>query len=51
MSSGVYWAIVTMSTVGYGDVVSQTELGRLLASVGMLLGFAILAIPTGILTV
>ena len=49
VASGVYWA--TMTTVGYGDVVPQTELGRLLASVVMLLGFGIIAIPTGILTV
>ena len=40
-----------MTTVGYGDVVPQTELGRLLASVVMLLGFGIIAIPTGILTI
>ena len=51
VASGVYWAIVTMTTVGYGDVVPHTELGRLLASVVMLLGFGIIAIPTGILTV
>ena len=51
VASGVYWAIVTMTTVGYGDVVPQTELGRLLASVVMLLGFGIIASPTGILTV
>ena len=51
VASGVYWAIVTMTTVGYGDVVPQTELGRLLASVVMLLGYGIIAIPTGILTV
>ncbi len=51
VASGVYWAIVTMTTVGYGDVVPQTELGRLLASVVMLLGFGIIAILTGILTV
>ena len=50
VGSGVYWAIVTMTTVGYGDVVPQTELGRLLASSVMLLGFGIIAIPTGILT-
>ena len=49
--SGVYWAIVTMTTVGYGDVVPQTELGRLLASVVMILGFGIIALPTGIPTV
>ena len=51
VGSGVYWAIVTMTTVGYGDVVPQTELGRLLASVVMLLGFGIIAITTGVLTV
>ena len=51
MSSGVYWAIVTMTTVGYGDVVPQTAMGRLLASIVMMLGFGIIAIPTGILTV
>ena len=51
VSSGVYWAIVTMTTVGYGDVVPQTALGRLLASIVMMLGFGIIAIPTGILTV
>ena len=48
---GVYWAIVTMTTVGYGDFVPQTLLGRLLAAVVMLLGFGIIAIPTGIVTV
>ena len=51
MSNGVYWAIVTMTTVGYGDLVPQTALGRLLASVVMMLGFGIIAIPTGLLTV
>ena len=50
MGNGVYWAIVTMTTVGYGDYVPQTGLGRLLASVVMMLGFGIIAIPTGILT-
>ena len=51
VANGVYWAIVTMTTVGYGDYVPQTSLGRLLASVVMLLGFGIIAIPTGLLTV
>lgn len=50
IGNGVYWAIVTMTTVGYGDYVPQTGLGRLLASVVMMLGFGIIAIPTGILT-
>ena len=50
MGQGVYWAIVTMTTVGYGDYVPQTALGRILASAVMMLGFGIIAIPTGILT-
>lgn len=46
----VYWAISTMTTVGYGDMVPKTDLGRLLASIVMLLGWGILAVPTGIVT-
>jgi len=46
----MYWAIVTITTVGYGDVVPQTWAGRMLASFVMLLGYAIIAIPTGIIT-
>jgi voltage-gated potassium channel len=44
----VYWAIVTLTTVGYGDVSPQTPLGQLLANVIMLLGYSIIVIPTGI---
>lgn len=47
----VYWAIVTMTTVGYGDVAPRTTFGMGLASVVMILGYAILAVPTGIVTV
>ena len=47
----VYWAIVTMSTVGFGDIVPHTALGRLVASMLMILGYAIIAVPTGIVTV
>jgi voltage-gated potassium channel len=47
----VYWAVVTMSTVGFGDIVPQTVLGRCVASVLMILGYAIIAVPTGIVTV
>ena len=47
----MYWAIVTLTTVGYGDVAPQTVLGKLLASVVMILGYGIIAVPTGIVTV
>lgn len=46
----MYWATVTMTTVGYGDVVPQTAIGKLIASFMMLLGWGILAVPTGIVT-
>ena len=46
----IYWAIVTITTVGYGDISPQTALGKLLASFVMVLGYAIIAVPTGILT-
>lgn len=49
--TAVYWAIVTMSTVGYGDIVPHTALGRCIASVLMIMGYAIIAVPTGIVTV
>jgi voltage-gated potassium channel len=48
---GVYWAIVTLTTVGYGDLSPQTPLGRALASLVMVLGYGIIAVPTGIVTV
>lgn len=46
----IYWAIVTLTTVGYGDISPQTNLGQALASVVMILGYAILAVPTGIVS-
>ncbi|HYF63449.1 MAG TPA: ion transporter [Herpetosiphonaceae bacterium] len=46
----MYWAIVTLTTVGYGDIAPATTLGQALASIVMLLGYAIIAIPTGIVT-
>jgi len=45
---GIYWAVVTLTTVGYGDIAPQTVLGRGVASFIMLTGFSIIAIPTGI---
>jgi voltage-gated potassium channel len=47
----IYWAIVTLTTVGYGDIAPQTVLGRILASMVMILGYGIIAVPTGIVTV
>lgn len=46
----VYWAIVTLTTVGYGDIAPVTPLGQLIASVIMIMGYGIIAIPTGIVT-
>jgi voltage-gated potassium channel len=48
--TAVYWAIVTLTTVGYGDIAPQTVAGKALASVVMILGYAIIAVPTGIVT-
>ncbi len=50
MPEGIYWAIVTLTTVGYGDTVPVTVIGRILASVVMIMGYGIIAIPTGIVT-
>jgi voltage-gated potassium channel len=47
---GVYWAIVTLTTVGYGDIAPHTGLGQFVASIVMLLGYSIIAIPTGIIS-
>jgi len=47
----IYWAIVTMTTVGYGDIAPQTVLGQTLASIVMIVGYAIIAVPTGIISV
>ncbi len=47
----MYWAIVTLTTVGYGDVTPETDLGKAIAMVIMVLGYGILAVPTGIVSV
>lgn len=49
--TGVYWAIVTLTTVGYGDVTPQTSLGKFVASFIMIMGYGIIAVPTGIVSV
>ena len=46
----IYWAIVTLTTVGYGDISPQTNVGQMVAAAIMMLGYAIIAIPTGIVT-
>jgi len=47
---GLYWAVTTMTTVGYGDITPETPLGRALATVIMIMGYGIIAVPTGIVT-
>lgn len=48
--TGMYWAVVTLTTVGYGDLSPQTALGKAFASFVMIMGYAIIAVPTGIVT-
>lgn len=48
--TSIYWAIVTITTVGYGDISPVTPLGKFIASIIMLTGYAIIAVPTGIVT-
>ncbi len=48
--AGIYWAVVTLTTVGYGDISPQTPLGQALAAMVMILGYAIIAVPTGIVS-
>jgi voltage-gated potassium channel len=48
--TSIYWAIVTLTTVGYGDIAPQTTLGQTLASFIMIVGYGIIAVPTGIVT-
>lgn len=49
--TSIYWAVVTVTTVGYGDISPKTSMGKLLATLAMLMGYAIIAVPTGIVTV
>ena len=50
MFRGVYWSIVTMSTVGFGDIAPQTAIGQVLAAILMITGYSIIAVPTGIVS-
>ena len=47
---GVYWAVVTLTTVGYGDISPQTPFGQFVASLVMVMGYGMIAVPTGIVT-
>lgn len=47
----VYWAIVTVTTVGYGDMVPHTVTGKFISAIAMIMGYAIIAVPTGIVTI
>ncbi|GAB3340197.1 ion transporter [Larkinella ripae] len=49
--TSIYWAIVTLTTVGYGDLSPQTPAGKILASLVMVIGYGVIAVPTGIVTV
>ena len=51
LPKSIYWAIVTITTVGYGDIAPQTPLGQTIAAVTMLLGYSIITVPTGIYSV
>lgn len=46
----IYWAIVTLTTVGYGDIAPITDLGRFFSALVMIIGYAVIAVPTGIIT-
>lgn len=48
--NSIYWAIVTMTTVGYGDITPVTPVGRFLSAIVMLIGYTIIAVPTGIVS-
>jgi voltage-gated potassium channel len=48
--TGIYWAVVTLTTVGYGDIAPKTPVGRTLSAAVMILGYSIIAVPTGIVT-
>lgn len=49
--ASIYWAIVTTTTVGYGDITPHTDLGKVLSSLMMITGYVIIAVPTGLITV
>ena len=50
LPKSVYWAIVTMTTVGYGDITPQSALGQIISSILMIIGYGVIAVPTGIIS-
>ena len=48
--TSIYWTVVTISTVGFGDIVPQTAFGQVVATIVILTGYSIIAVPTGIIT-
>ena len=48
--TSIYWAIVTLTTVGYGDITPVTNFGKLLSAIVMITGYAVIAVPTGIIS-
>ena len=48
--SGIYWAITTLTTVGFGDITPVTSFGKFIASFVMIIGYGVIAVPTGIVT-
>ena len=51
IQDGIWYAVATLTTVGYGDISPQTTLGQIFASIVMIMGYAIIAVPTGIVSV
>lgn len=49
--ASIYWAIVTTTTVGYGDITPSSDLGKIISSIMMIIGYAIIAVPTGLISV
>lgn len=49
--ASIYWAVVTVTTVGFGDITPNTDVGKFLASIMMILGYAVIAVPTGLISV
>ena len=49
--ASIYWAIVTTTTVGYGDITPSTDVGKIIASIMMIVGYVIIAVPTGLISI